>query len=93
LPWLVLSVRKISARLYAKAECARLRRRRNSVWRVLTWAFDASSASTTRRSDALFDGAVGKDTVSSGDRFYDLARDELGHKVIHTAVTRFVFDA
>jgi len=30
----------------------------------------------------------------SGDRFYDLARDALGDKVIHSAVgTRFVFDA
>jgi 7,8-dihydropterin-6-yl-methyl-4-(beta-D-ribofuranosyl)aminobenzene 5'-phosphate synthase len=30
----------------------------------------------------------------SGDRFYDLARDELGDKVIHSAVgTRFVFGA
>ncbi len=30
----------------------------------------------------------------SGDRFYDLARNELGEKVIHSAVgTRFVFDA
>jgi 7,8-dihydropterin-6-yl-methyl-4-(beta-D-ribofuranosyl)aminobenzene 5'-phosphate synthase len=30
----------------------------------------------------------------SGDRFYDLARDELGDKVIHSAVgTRFVFEA
>jgi 7,8-dihydropterin-6-yl-methyl-4-(beta-D-ribofuranosyl)aminobenzene 5'-phosphate synthase len=30
----------------------------------------------------------------SGDRFYDLARDELGNKVIHSAVgTRFVFEA
>jgi len=30
----------------------------------------------------------------SGDRFYDLARDEMGNKVIHSAVgTRFVFEA
>lgn len=30
----------------------------------------------------------------SGDRFYDLARIELGDKVIHSAVgTRFVFGA
>ena len=30
----------------------------------------------------------------SGDRFYDLAREELGDKVIHSAVgTRFVFEA
>ena len=30
----------------------------------------------------------------SGDRFYDLARNELGDKVIHSAVgTRFVFEA
>ncbi len=30
----------------------------------------------------------------SGDRFYDLARNELGNKVIHSAVgTRFVFEA
>ena len=30
----------------------------------------------------------------SGDRFYDLARDELGDKVIHSAVgTRFIFEA
>jgi 7,8-dihydropterin-6-yl-methyl-4-(beta-D-ribofuranosyl)aminobenzene 5'-phosphate synthase len=30
----------------------------------------------------------------SGDRFYDLARNELGDKVIHSAVgTRFVFGA
>jgi len=30
----------------------------------------------------------------SGDRFYDLARDALGDKVIHSAVgTRFVFEA
>ena len=30
----------------------------------------------------------------SGDGFYDLARNELGDKVIHSAVgTRFVFEA
>jgi 7,8-dihydropterin-6-yl-methyl-4-(beta-D-ribofuranosyl)aminobenzene 5'-phosphate synthase len=29
----------------------------------------------------------------SGDRFYDLARSELGDKVVHSAVgTRFVFE-
>jgi metal-dependent hydrolase (beta-lactamase superfamily II) len=30
----------------------------------------------------------------SGERFYDVARNELGDKVIHSAVgTRFVFEA
>jgi 7,8-dihydropterin-6-yl-methyl-4-(beta-D-ribofuranosyl)aminobenzene 5'-phosphate synthase len=30
----------------------------------------------------------------TGDRFYDLARAELGDKVIHSAVgTRFIFEA
>jgi 7,8-dihydropterin-6-yl-methyl-4-(beta-D-ribofuranosyl)aminobenzene 5'-phosphate synthase len=29
----------------------------------------------------------------SGDRFYDLARDELGDKVVHSAVgSRFIFE-
>lgn len=30
----------------------------------------------------------------SGDKFYDLARNEMGDKVIHSAVgTRFIFEA
>jgi 7,8-dihydropterin-6-yl-methyl-4-(beta-D-ribofuranosyl)aminobenzene 5'-phosphate synthase len=30
----------------------------------------------------------------SGDRFYDLARETMGDKVIHSAVgTRFIFEA